>query len=135
MADSSLTFSLAVYGAPFSAQGNQTAYAFAQALIAEGHTLQRVFFYQDGIHTASALAVPPQDEANLTEAWQNLAREHNIELAVCIAASLRRGLLSQEEAERYSRAASNLAAEFEIVGLGQLLDAAVTSDRLITFGA
>ena len=135
MASSALTFSLAVYGAPFSAQANQTAYAFAKALIADGHTLQRVFFYQDGIHTASALAVPPQDEANLIEAWQSLADEHKVELAVCIAASLRRGLLSQAEAERYTKPASNLATGFEIVGLGQLLDAAVTSDRLITFGA
>lgn len=135
MVGSSLTFSLAVYGAPFAAQANQTAYAFAKALIADGHTLQRVFFYQDGIHTASALAVPPQDEANLIEAWQRLAREHKVELAICIAAALRRGLLSQAEAERYTKPANNLATEFEIVGLGQLLDAAVTSDRLITFGA
>lgn len=135
MASSRLTFSLAVYGAPFSAQSNQTAYAFAKALIADGHTLQRVFFYQDAIHTASGLAVPPQDEMDLTQDWQRLAREHQVELAVCIAASLRRGLLSQAEAERYTKPASNLAPEFEIVGLGQLLDAAVTSDRLVTFGA
>ncbi|MDQ2075665.1 sulfurtransferase complex subunit TusD [Marinimicrobium sp. ABcell2] len=130
-----LVFSLAVYGAPFSAQASQTAYAFAKALIDVGHRLERVFFYQDGIHAANVLAVPPQDEENLTEAWHSLAREHQVELVVCIAAALRRGLLNGEEAQRYGKPASNLAPGFEIAGLGQLLEAAVTSDRLITFGA
>jgi tRNA 2-thiouridine synthesizing protein D len=135
VAHSPLTYSLAVYGAPFSSQANQTAYAFAKSLISGGHTLERVFFYGDGVHTANALSVPPQDEANLTEAWQQLARENNVELIVCIAAALRRGLLDAEEAERYGKSACNLAPEFEIAGLGQLLEAAVNSDRLVTFGA
>ncbi len=130
-----LRFSLAVYAAPYSSQASQTALYFARALFAAGHTIERVFFYQDGVHVANLLAAPPQDERNLTQEWQILAREHQFELAVCIAAALRRGVLDQQEAERYSKPSANLASGFQIAGLGQLLDAAVHSDRLITFGA
>jgi len=129
-----MIFSLAIYAAPYSSQANHSAYRFAYALLENGHTLYRVFFYHDAVHLASSLATPPQDEIHFTEEWQKLAQQHNIDLVVCIAAALKRGLLNQQEAQRYEKPAHNLAAGFDISGLGQLLDAAVTSDRLITFG-
>lgn len=129
-----MIFSLAVYAAPYSSQTSYSAYRFASALLQDGHSLYRVFFYSDGIHAASNLATPPQDERQLTKAWQDLASEHNIELVVCIAASLKRGLFSPQEAARYDKPSSNLAERFELSGLGQLVDAAIVSDRLITFG-
>lgn len=131
----SLRFSLAVYGAPYSSQASQTAVDFARALFTAGHKIERVFFYRDGVHSANLLASPPQDERDLVQEWQLLAREHQFELVVCIAAALRRGVLDQQEAERYGKPSHNLAPGFQISGLGQLLDAAVQSDRLITFGA
>jgi len=130
-----MKFALAIYAAPFSSQASQTALHFAQALLAQGHSLYRVFFYQDGVYTANQLAVPPQDEQNLCAEWQALARNHQVELIVCIAAALRRGVINAEEAQRYGLDTSNLAAEFTISGLGQLLEAGVYADRLITFGA
>ena len=129
-----MIFSLAVYAAPFSSQASDSAYRFAKALVAEGHTLYRVFFYHDAVHTASNLTTPPQDETNLTSLWQALSKEHSIDLVVCIAAALKRGLLDQREAVRYEKPAFNVAEGFTISGLGQLVDAAVNSDRLITFG-
>jgi len=130
-----MKFALAIYAAPFSSQASQTALNFAQALLAQGHSLYRVFFYQDGVYTANRLAVPPQDEQNLCSEWQTLARDHQVELIVCIAAALRRGIINPEEAQRYGLDGSNLAPEFTISGLGQLLEAGVQADRLITFGA
>jgi tRNA 2-thiouridine synthesizing protein D len=127
-------FSLAIYSAPYSSEASYTALRFAQALLSQGHQLLRVFFYQDGVHNSNTLTCPPQDEINLTTAWQDLAKEHQIDLVVCIAAALRRGILNQEESERYNKSAYNLLDGFQISGLGQLLDAAVNSDRLISFG-
>jgi tRNA 2-thiouridine synthesizing protein D len=127
-------FSLAVYAAPHSSEASYTALRFAQAVLSQGHQLLRVFFYQDGIHNSSALTCPPQDELNLADAWQQLAKTHQIDLVVCIAAALRRGILNEEESQRYSKPTHNLLDGFEISGLGQLLDAAVNSDRLISFG-
>jgi tRNA 2-thiouridine synthesizing protein D len=129
-----MIFSLAIYSAPYSSQASSSAYHFAKALLAEGHQLSRVFFYGDGVHTASSLTAPPQDETNLTENWQILACQHQIDLVVCIAAALKRGLLNEEEAVRYEKSASNLAKGFILSGLGQLVDATISSDRLITFG-
>jgi tRNA 2-thiouridine synthesizing protein D len=128
-----MIYSLAIYASP-SAQSTDSAYQFALSLLQQGHSVYRVFFYHDAVHISSALAAPPQDETNITLRWQQLAEEHKLDLVVCIAAGLRRGILDQKEADRYSKPAHNLADNFELSGLGQLVDATVQSDRLITFG-
>ena len=129
-----MIFSLAVYAAPYSSQASYSAYQFAVEALNLGHNLHRIFFYQDGVHNATSLATPPQDEFNLQQAWQSLAQKHHLDLVVCIAAALRRGVLNESEAKRYDKPSHNLAGEFTISGLGQLIEAAVVSDRLISFG-
>lgn len=129
-----MIFSLAVYSAPYSSQASYSAYHFAVAAINQGHSLHRVFFYQDGVHNSTSLAAAPQDEFNLQQAWTCLASDRNVDLVVCIAAALRRGILDEREANRYDKLAYNLSNGFSIGGLGQLIEAAVVSDRLITFG-
>lgn len=130
-----MNFALAVYGAPYSSQAPHTAYHFAQAALLGKHTIERVFFYHAGVYNASALSLPPQDEMDLIEAWALLAKQHNVELAVCIAAALKRGILNQEEAARYERAQHNLHPAFKLVGLGQWVDAMINADRVLVFGA
>jgi len=129
-----MIFSLAIYTAPYSSQASHSAYRFALALLENGHSLYRVFFYHDAVHTASSLTTPQQDEINFTHEWQALAKKYGIDLVVCIAAALKRGLINQQESIRYDKTTFNLAEGFQISGLGQLVDAAVVSDRLITFG-
>ena len=129
-----MIFSLAIYSAPYSSQASYTAYQFAVALLNQGHSLHRVFFYQDGVHNATNLAVPPQDEFDLQKAWQRLAKDYQLDLVVCIAAALRRGILNDGEAKRYDKTSYNCAEGFTISGLGQLVEAAAVSDRLISFG-
>jgi len=53
---------------------------------------------------------------------------------VCAAAAQRRGILDQKEADRHGKPAANIAPHFTISGLGQLIEAAVVSDRLVVFG-
>ncbi len=55
-----MKFSMAVHGPPYTSQASTTALRFARAALAAGHTIPRVFFYHDGVHSASALAVPPR---------------------------------------------------------------------------
>ena len=129
-----MKFALMVTAAPYQSQAPRSALEFASAATRAGHDIVRVFFYFDGVLIASSLNVPPQDETDLAERWSAFAEEHEIELAVCIAASLRRGVLNDDEAARYSRPAANLRAGFEIVGLGQLVDAMINADRCVTFG-
>ena len=130
-----MNFALAVHGPPYSSQASTTALRFARAALEAGHAIPRVFFYHDGVHAASSFAVPPQDEPSPLPGWAELAEEHGIELAVCIAASLKRGLVNDEEQHRYELPGSNLHPAFVIVGLGQLLEAIATADRYVTFAA
>ncbi|WP_339896933.1 sulfurtransferase complex subunit TusD [uncultured Gilvimarinus sp.] len=129
-----MKFTLVILGAPYSDSASQTALAFAQAALANGHNIYRLFFYADGIHNATRLAAPPQDEHDLPASWQQLIEQHQLDAVVCIAAALRRGLLDATEAERYQKGSDNIAQGFELSGLGQLIEASAASDRVLTFG-
>ena len=94
----------------------------------------RVFFYHDGIYHALKYATPPDDELQFTAQWSELARQHQIDLVVCISAAQRRGLLCADEAKRQGKADDDLAEGFRISGLGQLVEATLESDRFIVFG-
>lgn len=128
------TFSLLVTANPYSSQGQFSAIQFARALLEQGHNLMRVFFYADGVLVASRLHAPPADEINLTKAWAKLAIEKDIELVACVTAANKRGIVNASEAERNALTGNNLDPAFEISGLGQLTEAMLESDRLITFG-
>ncbi|MDG1205648.1 MAG: DsrE family protein, partial [Pseudomonadales bacterium] len=65
----------------------------------------------------------------------DFAVKHGLELIVCVASALRRGVLDETEAKRYDTKSDNMAAAFQIGGLGQLIDAGLSSDRLVTFSA
>lgn len=130
-----MIFSVHVLAPPYSHQSNLTALQFCRAVLQQGHQLKRVFFSGDGVLSASRLGVPPQDEINLYQEWLTLHEEQGVELVVCISACLRRGMVNASEAERYQLPAANLDERFVVAGLGQLVDAALESDRLVTFGA
>jgi tRNA 2-thiouridine synthesizing protein D len=127
-----MKISLLLQSAP-STQSHDTALRFARASLAAGHQIYRVFFYQDACLVASTLNTPAQDENNNRNEWITLARQHNFELIVCIAAALKRGILDEQEAKRYQKQQFNLELPFELSGLGQLLDAQINSDRLVSF--
>ncbi|NVK21575.1 MAG: sulfurtransferase complex subunit TusD [Kangiellaceae bacterium] len=127
-------FSLLVTATPYSAQGQFSALQFVRVAINNGHSIKRVFFYADGVLVASRLNHPPSDEINLTKAWAKLAIEQDIDLVVCVTAALKRGITNHAEAERNALTGENLDPAFEISGLGQLTEAMLESDRLITFG-
>lgn len=129
-----MSISILVLGAPFNSQASYSAYRFTQAALELDQTINRVFFYQSGIHTATNLACTPRDEFNLYAAWQTLKNVYKLDLVVCIAAAARRGLIDASEAKRHNKQAHNIADEFELSGLGQLIEAIAQSDRLITFG-
>ncbi|HUN91908.1 MAG TPA: sulfurtransferase complex subunit TusD [Burkholderiaceae bacterium] len=108
---------------PYQHQAADSAYLFCKAALAKGQEILRVFFYHDGVLNASRLTEPPQDDRNIVQRWSALAAEHKIDLVVCVAAAMRRGI--KEE---------NLAPGFRIAGLGQLVDAGIKADRIVVFG-
>jgi tRNA 2-thiouridine synthesizing protein D len=127
-------FTILVTASPYSRQGHTSALAFARAVIECGHNIDTIFFHADAVYVASELNCPPTDETNITFEWQLFAQQHNVELSVCIGASLRRGICDQETATEEQLNSSNLANEFILDGLGNLAQATANSDRLIRFG-
>ena len=105
---------------PFTHQASDSAYRFAEAAIEKGHEVARVFFYNDGVYNANKLSEPQTDDRNLVALWAKLG---GIDLVVCIAAALRRGIKDEV-----------LQDGFRISGLGQLVEAGIENDRLVVFG-
>ena len=129
-----MKFGILINEGPYQHQASDSAYQFTRAALADGHEVFRVFFYHDGVNNGTRLTVPPQDDRNVVGRWSELAKEHDLDLVLCVAAAQRRGLLDADEARRHGKDADNIASGFRISGLGQLIEAAIQSDRLVTFG-
>ena len=118
-----MNFGILVNEGPYTHEASDSAYQFCRAALTAGHQIQRVFFYHDGVNNATRLTEPPQDDRNIVNRWSTLAAEHKVDLVVCVAAALRRGIKDE-----------NLAAGFRISGLGQLIETTIQADRMVTFG-
>lgn len=118
-----MKFALMVSEGPYTHQATDTAYQFAAAAVRQGHEVMRVFFYHDGVYNATRLTEPPQDDRHIVNRWSALKEQHGVDLVVCVAAALRRGIKDEV-----------LAPGFRISGLGQLVDAGIKADRTLTFG-
>ncbi len=129
-----MKFGIVVNEGPYQHQASDSAYQFAKAALAKGHEIVRVFFYHDGVNNGTKLAVPPQDDRHVPNNWSKLATENNLDLVLCIAAAQRRGILDEKEAERQGKDSNNVVEGFRISGLGQLIEAGIQADRMVTFG-
>jgi len=128
-----MRFALMVTGPAYGTQQASTAWQFAQALLAAGHELVSVFFYREGVYNANQLTAPASDEFDLVRAWQALHLEHQVELHICVAAALRRGITDEGEAQRAGLVGANLQPGFSLSGLGALAEAALTCERVVQF--
>ncbi|MBV7315676.1 sulfurtransferase complex subunit TusD [Shewanella sp. NIFS-20-20] len=109
------------------------AYRFTEAAIEQGHEIVCVFFYQDGVSHSNNLLAPATDEFNLHQAWIGLADKHQIALINCVSAGLRRGVLSQTEANELGYQHFNCADPFVMGGLGELVTGIERADRWVNF--
>ena len=129
-----MKFTIVVYAAPYSSQSAATAFNFSKTLLSEGHEIYRLFFFSDGAHNTNKLARVPQGETNLQASWDDLIRDYDLDSAVCVSSAIKRGIADKQEAERHELSAVSLFESSDIAGLGQLIDAAINSDRLLNFG-
>lgn len=117
-----MNYVLAVKSPAYGGQGAYLAYQFAEALLASGHQIRQIFFFQDGVSNGNGFTNPASDEVNLTERWAAFAQTHAIPLHLCISAAARRGVVEQ-----------NLATPFVLAGLGEFSKAVLEADRVMTF--
>ena len=118
-----MKFGIVVNEGPFTHQASDSAYLFTKAALEKGHQVMRVFFYYDGVNNGNKLSSPQADDRNLVKLWGDLAAEHKVDLVICVAAALRRGIKDEI-----------LAEGFRISGLGQLIEASMAADRTLGFG-
>lgn len=124
---SSKRFALYVTANPISCQGQLSALRFAEAAIAGGHNVVRVFFAGDAVLVGNVYLDTPTDEPQLQQRWQALVEASETELLLCSAAAQRFGLRCDTDGIH------NLAQHFSISGLGSLVECALDCDRVIHF--
>ena len=127
-----MNYVLVIQSAPYSSAA-LSALKFAQALAASQYEISQIFFYGDAVAMVNDLQCPPQDELNLLQSWVELLDQSHLRATVCIAAALRRGVLDENEAKRYNKIASNLRPPFLLAGLGELVEACSSAERVVTF--
>lgn len=106
---------------------------FAQTALRAGHDIVRVFFADAGVLHAQALSTPERGTPSVRERWQALQQEFGLELVACVSAALHYGVIDEDNARQWEHPHTSIAAGFEIGGLGQLAEAQLQSDRLLTF--
>ena len=129
-----MKFGILVTEGPYQHQASDSALQFCRAALEKGHEIMRVFFYNDGVNNATRYTTPPQDDRHIVNSWSELAEKHGIDLVVCVAAAQRRGIVDEGEAKRNGKDGDNIAPGFRISGLGQLVEAGIQCDRVVTFG-
>jgi len=87
---------------------------FIRALLTQGHEVNRVFFYHDGVREAFG---------SFVSEWVELAEKGPFELILCSQALEKRGFKL------------DVQPPFIVGGLGLWVDACLKADRILTFGA
>lgn len=123
-----MQISILVQGSPTSTRACHSALDFAVSVVESEHDLYRVFFYQDAVSIGARYFDTPPDEPNLQSRWLALNKEHDVELVLCVSAAQRRGMSQADDHD-------TVAEGFAVSGLGQLIDAMLESDRLVSFTA
>ena len=115
-----MIFSITVLSAPSDSAAPARALAFAEAALAAGHGIERVFFYGTGAQCARDTATDPAPVPGGASDWVALARRAGCALAVC------------SKSARH-HAGTELAESFQLCGLGDLVAAALAAERSLVF--
>lgn len=113
-------FVLSLHTPPSDHDTTQRIVKFAHACLVQGHSIDAIFLYQDGIYHASTHFELASDELNLSSLWQQLA-DKNINLMLCVTAAEKRGLDMQN------------TGVFAVAGLAEFAMLASEADKWIQF--
>ena len=106
-----MQISLIIRTAPEDAHRLATVRRFVRTAIEQGHTIRQCFFQSEGVVAAT-------QSGEIAE-WQQIASNTQAELLLC-----------SQAVEEHAVAPEG---PFQIGGLGALVEAAVRSDRLVSF--
>ena len=106
-----MNISLIIRTHPENVERLSLALRFISAAIEQGHTVRQCFFQGEGVRSAL--------EPHCQDTWQQIADSTGAELLLCSQAVEVHG--------------GDARAPFQIGGLGALVEAAVRSDRVVSF--
>lgn len=113
-------FVLSLHTPPSDHDTTQRIVNFAEACLKQGHSIDALFLYQQGIYHASEFFELASDELQVPTLWQQLA-DKNINLMLCVTAAEKRGL--------------NITATgvFSVAGLAEFAMITADADKWIQF--
>ncbi|MCQ8876857.1 sulfurtransferase complex subunit TusD [Pseudoalteromonas shioyasakiensis] len=113
-------FVLSLHSAPSDHDTTQRLYKFATACLQQGHSIDAIFLYQQGVYHASESINLATDELAINSLWQEL-HQHGINLILCVTAAEKRGL--------------NIATPnvFTVAGLAEFAMLASEADKWVQF--
>lgn len=126
-------FIIQVNSAAYGNAASYSAYRFARSALESGHSIDKIFFYQDGVANTNYLNSPASDEFDLMQAWIELHNQYGTALVNCVSAALRRGVMSESDAKEHGHGHWNMQAPFIMGGLGELVIGIESADRLVCF--
>lgn len=91
-----------------------------RTVIAQQHIISCIYFLFDGAYLANKYIDMPTDEINLSREWQNFARDNALELLVCSASGLRRGICPE-----------TIATGFRFGSIGELVESCAAADQVV----
>ena len=89
-------------------------------MLERGHSLQAVFFREEGVYNSVMGTATDSGTPQLAESWAQLSAQHGIELLVCQSSSKRRLTVPFTE-------------PFREAGLVEFVDRLASCDRVMTF--
>lgn len=110
-----------------------TALKFASAVLAKGHEINGVFFYEDGVDHLNQFISPISDETSIKQQWQEFAEQSDVPLMICTTAGNRRGVLGDDDAQDLGFTQGNLLVDAKEVGLTELVSLSAKCDRMVQF--
>jgi len=113
-------FVLSLHCAPSDHDTTQRLFKFATTCLEQGHSVDTIFLYQQGVYHASEDINLATDELAIASLWQTL-HKRGIKLMLCITAAEKRGL---------NIAATNL---FTVAGLAEFAMLASEADKWVQF--
>lgn len=128
-----LKYCIFVNHSPYDTQNSFSALKFSDALISEGHFLNSVFFYNEGIYNGNLMVLQERDEVNFVSRWKNIKKKSGCKLNICISSANKRGLFDKKTVEYSKKFNINLDKYFNLTSLVDFSKSVFFCDRLIQF--
>lgn len=117
-----MRYLLMLQGKAWSEQSVLSACQFCEAAIAQGHIIDAIFLYQDGITNALPYLDISSDELNGQQALSDLHITYGVPLWLCVTAAVKRGVNED-----------NVMPGFKIAGLAEFAERCTLADKVIQF--